>query len=172
MMNQLQNDNMKESREKGKLVLEMEKPFSESDVFLFVLKRNYVGIFYFLAFSLPCFFKRKDVDFFSIFIMVLQIWALISVLKTYYIYKFEFKPLSKTFSMYVNYPILRINVKQEFSIIEIKIGRVQYGRGKSDGIVIINSTNNQIYKFSIFDYKYSLKKENVNNFINKINKYL
>jgi len=50
MMNQLQNDNLKECGENGKLVLEKEKTFSESNIFLFILKRNYIGIFQFIAF--------------------------------------------------------------------------------------------------------------------------
>ncbi len=170
-MNQLQNDNQKESEKKNKLVLEMEKPFSESDIFLFILKRNYVGIFQFIAFSLPCFIGRKDVDFFSVFIMVFQIWALILVLKTYFIYKIEFDPAHRIMVISTHYPLLKIKAKQEFQVKDVKIGKIQNRLTKIDAIEII-TYDNQMIKFSLLDYEYSLKKEKVNNFINKINQYL
>ena len=170
-MNQLQNDNLKECGENGKLVLEKEKTFSESNIFLFILKRNYIGIFQFIAFSLPCFIERKNVDFFSIFIMLLQMWALILVLKTKYIDKIEFDPTHRIMDIYIYYPLLKIKAKQEFQVKDVKIGKIHNRLTKIDAIEIMTNDNQRI-KFSLLDYEYSLKEENVNNFIAKINKYL
>ena len=170
-MNQLQNNNLTEKKENDILVLEMEKTFSENDVFLFVLKRNYVGLFQFIAFSLFCFMKKKGVDFFSIFIIIMQIWALILILKTYYIYKIEFYSTLRIISIYTNFPLLKIKAKQEFQVKDVKIGKTQNRLTKIDAIEIMINTN-QIIKFSLLDYEYSLKKENVNNYIAIIKKLL
>jgi len=170
-MNKLQNEDINEPNEKAKLVLEIENPFSKRKIFLFILKRNYVGIFQFIAFSLPCFIKKINVDFFSIFIIVMQIWVLILVLKTYYIYRIEFDPGHRIIDIFTYYPLLKIKTKQEFQVKDVKIGKIQNRLAKIDAIEIITK-DNQTVKFSLLDYEYSLKKENVNNFINKISKYL
>ena len=169
-MNQLQNDNLKEREENSKFILEMEKPFSKRNIFLFILKRNYIGIFQFIAFSLPCFIKERML-FFSIFIIVMQIWILILVLKAYYIYRIEFDPEHHIIDIFSHYPLLKIKAKQEFHVKDVKIGKIQNRLAKIDAIEIITK-DNQTVKFSLLDYEYSLKKENVNNFINKINQYL
>jgi len=171
-MNELQKDNkVKESKENGKLVLEMDKPFSESNIFWFILKRNYVGIFQFIAFSLPCFMASKEIDFFLIFIIIMQIWVLILILKTYFIYKIEFDPAHQIINIYIYYPLLKMKAKQEFKAIDVKMGKTPNRLRKIDAIEII-TIENQTIKFPLFPYKYSLKKENVNDFINKIKKYL
>ena len=164
---------IKKKEENKKLILKMQKPFSTQDILLFILKIDYPALFYFLTFTFGCFVSPYlDYPFYSfLFILIMLIWSLNHLFKTYYIYQIEFDPLSKVLSIYTNYPLLRINAKQEFQIKKIKIGKVQYGRGKSEGIIIV-SIDNQIKKIPVFNYKYSLKKEKVNNFINKINQYL
>ena len=102
---------------------------------------------------------------------LINIVYLIHLLKIYYIYKIEFEPSYRIINIYTHYPLLKIKCKQEFQIKDVKIKKAQFNIAKIDAIEILSS-DNQITRFSIFVYKYTLKKENVNNFIAKINKYL